>query len=147
MVRVLLLDTEVFVPAGQSNSMHGTSPEISCGSLPPGLKGDITSFNGQSLNMTTYQTGRWPGRAVSYKHSHRLQWGRPTQTPACSLGVSRGLLERIQNTRLPGRGNSTVQSWEFDEAGVNAFLPTREPHSLASMLQRRMSQANGTLTL
>lgn len=27
----------------------------------------------------------WQG---CHKHLHRLQWGRSTQTPACSLGVS-----------------------------------------------------------
>lgn len=45
MVRVLLLDTEAFAHAGQSNSIHGTSPELPYGSLPQGLMGDIISFN------------------------------------------------------------------------------------------------------
>lgn len=39
MVRVLLLDTEAFAHAGQSNSIHGTSPELPYGSLPNGADG------------------------------------------------------------------------------------------------------------
>lgn len=36
---MLLLDTEVFAHAGQSNSIHGTSPELPYESLPTGTEG------------------------------------------------------------------------------------------------------------
>lgn len=84
------------------------------GPLPQGLMGVMTSFNGQVLNMITYQTGRWPGRAVSHKHLHRLPWGRATRTLACSLGMYQGLLERIKDRSPPGRGTSAVKSWGFE---------------------------------
>lgn len=113
------------------------------GPPPQGPMEVITSFNGHFLNTILYQTGRWPGRVVSRKHLHRLQWGGSTQTLACSLGMDKGLLEGIKNTSLPGRRASTAESWEFDGAGVNGVLPTTEPPSVASMIRRGMSQTDG----
>lgn len=123
------------------------SPEIPRGPLPQGLVRVIASLNRHLLNMTKCQSGRGPCRAVSHKHLCRLQWGKSAQTMACSLGMHKGPLERMKGTSLPSRGNSTVEGWMFHGAGV-PFFPPREPYySPASMIQRRISQANGTLVL
>lgn len=113
------------------------------GPLPRGADGSRYFIQWTFINTIMYQTGRWPGRVVSHKHLHGLQWGGSTQTLACSLGMDKGLLERIKNTRLPGRRASAAESWEFDGAGVNGVLPTTEPPSMASMTRRGMSQTDG----
>lgn len=56
--------------------------------------------------------------------------------------MDKGLLERIKNTSLPGRGISAAENWEFDGAGVNAVLPTTEPHSMASMIHTEKNVSN-----
>lgn len=114
--------------------------------LSHGLMGTVVSLNRHLLNMITCQTGRWPGRAVSHKHLCRLQWGRPTpdHDSTRSLRVHKGLLDRVKDTSLPGKGNGTGKGWEFHRAGVPS---SREPHSTASVIQRRISQTNSTLLL
>lgn len=88
--------------------------------------GVIASFNGHFIKCDHVPARQmaWQGcLSPGSMHLYRLRFRRSTWTLACSLGIHKGLPERIKDTSLPGRGNSTVKGWEFHRAGVSAFLP------------------------